>query len=250
MGVQVPSATPLQMKFKRYQKRSPYSYTLGVSPTIELLKTFPGLVLEVVLSSNSLESSGGRKIQELFPSAKVEDKLISLFSPREDIHALGFFEKFAQEVDSDKNQVVLFHPEGTGNLGTICRTMAAMGVSQLAIIEPGADFFHPSTIRASMGAVFHIKHGYFCDFSSWDKSFSGDIFIFSPDGLRDVRDTKFSTPFALLFGNEGSGIPSGILSRGTSLRIPFLSEKVDSLSLPVSVSIALFQAVFSSPRRI
>jgi TrmH family RNA methyltransferase len=50
------------MKWKKYHKKAFYSYTPGVFPTIELLQNRPDRVLEVFMSSNSQDSSGGRKI--------------------------------------------------------------------------------------------------------------------------------------------------------------------------------------------
>lgn len=134
---------------------------------------------------------------------RVEDRAISRFSSKGDIHALGFFRKYLDEVDSGESQVVLLNPESCGNLGAICRTMVAFGVNQLVIIGAGADFFHPSTFRASMGAIFRLKHQCFEDFISWNRYFRGESFFLSPQGAIVIRNVKLKAHFALVFGSEG-----------------------------------------------
>ena len=41
-----------------------------------------------------------------------------------------------------------------GNIGTILRTSDAVGGSGLILLADSADPYHPSSVRASMGALF------------------------------------------------------------------------------------------------
>ncbi len=242
------------MKWKRYDKKADYSYTLGVAPTLELLRHRPLLVLEIILSPLALKSPGVRKIVESCSSLaiphRVDDLLIRRLSSKEDIHALAFFRKYPGKINPQRNQVVLVNPDDMGNLGTIIRAMAAFGYDQLAIIRPAADFFHPKTLRASMGASFRISHEYFESYSSWRKHISIPVYLFSPKGREDLRQVCFQSPYGLVFGNEGAGLPPEILASGSSLRIPFLSHEVDSLSLPAAVAVTLYQAHMPSALKI
>ena len=60
------------------------------------------------------------------------------------------------------------------------------------------------------------------------------------DGKATLRGTRFSKPYALVFGNEGAGLPQEYRETGTSITIPH-SSRIDSLNLPVAVSIALYE---------
>lgn len=238
------------MRWKRYDKRADYSYTLGVAPTIELLRQRLPLVLEVILFSLALKSAGVQKILELCSSGgishRVDDSLIAKLSPKEDVHALAFFRKYYEKIDPRGSQVVLVNPDDMGNLGTIIRTMTAFGFAQLALIRPAADFFHPRTLRASMGASFRISYEYFESYASWRRRVSIPVYLFSPEVGEDLRKVRFQSPCALVFGNEGAGLPPEILSSGRSVRIPFQGQEVDSLSLPVAVALALYEAFFET----
>ncbi len=43
-----------------------------------------------------------------------------------------------------------------GNLGTVLRTCAALGIDQLILSADCADLYHPRTVRAAMGALFRL----------------------------------------------------------------------------------------------
>ena len=48
-------------------------------------------------------------------------------------------------------------PQDPGNIGTILRTMDAVNANGLILVDGGADAYHPTSVRASMGAVFTQK---------------------------------------------------------------------------------------------
>ncbi len=70
---------------------------------------------------------------------------------------------FALDKLSPKNfpwGVALVAPQDPGNIGTILRTIDAVGASGLLLLDDptnnqySTDPFHPSSVRASMGAIF------------------------------------------------------------------------------------------------
>ena len=54
-----------------------------------------------------------------------------------------------------------------------------------------------------------------------------------------TKEDKHS-PFALIFGNEGSGLDQSFLKLGTPIIIKH-SKNIDSLNLPISVSMAIYE---------
>ena len=77
-----------------------------------------------------------------------------------------------------------------GNLGTIIRTIAGLGINDLAIIEPAADIWNPKTLRATMGALFHARHECFPNFEA----------SFRNRSLSSVLKFIISLVFFLIFG--------------------------------------------------
>ncbi len=67
--------------------------------------------------------------------------------------------------------VAIESPQDPGNLGTILRTLDAAGADALIQIDGGTDIFHPTAVRASMGAMFWrpVVTSSLAEFSAWAK---------------------------------------------------------------------------------
>ena len=89
------------------------------------------------------------------------DKLIDRIAYKENTYVVGVFEKYEEELESEKNHIVLVNPSNTGNLGTIIRTMVGFGFKNLAIVGSGVDVFSPKVISSTMGNLFKINFEYF-----------------------------------------------------------------------------------------
>jgi TrmH family RNA methyltransferase len=131
-----------------------------------------------------------------------------------------------------------------GNLGTIVRTSAAMGVASVALVGDCADIFNPKVVRASSGAVLDVpvlefdlsevdrlkKEGYRLFVSRLSGEKSADI-----SGIKDIP-----AKCIVAFGSEGRGISPGVLERADRLFFITTSEKVESLNVTSAVAITLY----------
>lgn len=232
------------MKYKRYQKKFDYSYTLGVYPTLELLKYRSNQVQHVVLTSQWASNTGALQIKDICQRnaipCEVNDSFIQKFADKEDAHALAFFTKYESVVSSTENQVVLVNPSNTGNVGTIMRTMLGFNFMNLVIIRPAIDIFDPKVIRASMGAVFQLRVSSYDSFTVYAKENTFPKYLFMLAESNNFEAIPYKTPFALVFGNEGAGLPTDLKQFGTPVKIS-QSDKIDSLNLAISTGIALYR---------
>jgi len=226
-----------------YKKESDYSYAAGAYATFELLATRPEHVKKVVIHSDYREPE---KLQELCCSKSViihqDDRLFRKINQKENTYVLGLFTKYACKLSALAPHVVLVNPSDMGNLGTIIRTLAGLNITNLAVIMPAADLWHPKTIRASMGAVFRMEIELFASFEEYRKEYAlHKLYPFMLDGEIQLNSTNcpYSEPYSLVFGNEATGLPENFRSTGTSVKIP-QSAMVDSLNLSVAVGIAAF----------
>lgn len=236
----------MDVRLKRYQKTLPYSYTLGVFPTIELLQNQPSSVKGVLLHSKGNRNQGLDLIQELCGEHGIEtiehDHLVEKLSRRGDTYAVGVFDKYQPDLDQGANHVVLVQPQGMGNLGTIARTMLAFGIKNLGLVEPAADLFDPKVIRASMGAIFQLRFQWFDQFADyWGTFASHHLYPMMTDGEVSLTEIQFQPPYTLIFGEESSGLGKEYHQFGTSVRIP-QEGAVDSLNIALSVGVTLYQA--------
>ncbi|HHX18367.1 MAG TPA: TrmH family RNA methyltransferase [Clostridium sp.] len=234
-------------KLKKYNKNLNYSYTLGAFPTIELINAKPDMVLKVIVSASFVDNDVYIKLIEecnkLNVGVQINDKLINRLSPKDNCYVIGLFKKYNLSLNENKPHVVLVNPSNMGNLGTIIRTILGFEIDNLAIISPGVDIYDPKVVRASMGAIFNINFQYFNSFEDYLNSFKHhEVFTFMLDGKYSLQDFNgYNTPlYSLVFGNESSGLDDEFQNYGKSIRINH-SEKIDSLNLPISIGIAMYQ---------
>jgi TrmH family RNA methyltransferase len=235
----------METKLRTYKKDLEYSYALGASPAIELLKNRPEDCFKIVFSPSYTDNDGN--IKNLCGNYKIpceeNQKIINILSPKENCYVIGVFKKRIQIIDKNKSHVVLDNPSDMGNLGTIMRSCAGFGIENIAVIGNGADVYNPKVIRASMGAFFHVNIEYFKSIYDYIKIHGErEIYTFMLNADYNLSELTVdkNNIYSLIFGNESSGLDYDIYkSIGKSVVIKH-TDKIDSLNLPIAVSIALF----------
>lgn len=228
---------------KIYKKGDETSYTLGVFPTIELLKIRPQDVIRVVVHSSITQNKGYPVIKELCKKhhihIDVHDKTIDKLSPKNNCFAIGVFKKYESMIENE-NHVVLVNPMDMGNMGTIMRTMLGFHYKNLIIVRPAVDIFDPKVIRASMGAIFHLNIQYYDNFETYYQEYKErEFYPLMLKGAKNIHNVTTLKKHSLIFGNESSGLPDEYLNYGQSVFIPH-SEKIDSLNLSMALGLTLF----------
>lgn len=228
---------------KIYKKDDDTSYTLGVFPTIELLKTRPQDVVRVVVHSSIEQNKGYPFIQELCQKhhihIDIHDKTIDKLSPKNNCFAIGVFKKYQSDIIQG-NHVVLVNPMDMGNMGTIMRTMLGFGYKDLIIVKPAVDVFDPKVIRASMGAIFHLNIQYYYDFETYYQEYQErEFYPLMLKGAKNIHTVSSQGIHSLIFGNESHGLDDIYLNYGQSVFIPH-SDTIDSLNLSMALGLTLF----------
>lgn len=230
-------------QIKPYKKDADYSYALGAFPTFELIKSRPEQVRKVLMDTGFTDRE---KLQKLCREKNIpfeyNDKLIAKLSDKENCYVAGVFQKYTGRLSEDKPHIVLVNPGNMGNLGTILRTAVGFGMNDLAIILPGADIYHPKTVRSSMGALFRLNFSFYRSFEEYREQFGGhEIFTFMLDGRNTLtlQDCPRVKCYSLVFGNEATGLSKDFSEIGTSIFIP-QSPEVDSLNLTIAVGIGAY----------
>jgi len=147
--------------------------------------------------------------------------------------------------------VAVVAPQDPGNLGTLLRTMDAVGASALVRIDGGTDPFHPTAVRASMGALFWIPvaQAAWSDFVAWARERGYGLYGSSAHGAVPYRDVTYRWPRVLVLGNERTGLtPEQRADCDQVVRIP-MEGRVRSLNLAVAAGILLYGMKESSAPR-
>ncbi len=231
------------MKYEKYKSQLSYSYSLGITLTIELLKKHPKDVLDIYYHS-SFSGEGKEIIDNLAKKNGINpilnDKIFNIVSQKENVYCIGVFKKFNSPIDETKNHIVLVNPSNAGNLGTIIRTSVGFNMNDLVIIKPAVDIFDPKTVRASMGALFNLNFSLFDSFEDYEEKYPRNYYPFMLKAKQKLKDVAFVKPYSLIFGNEATGLPDSFL-KYDSVIIPH-SHNIDSLNLPIATSIAIYMA--------
>ncbi|RVD51715.1 RNA methyltransferase, partial [Mesorhizobium sp. M8A.F.Ca.ET.023.02.2.1] len=159
-----------------------------------------------------------------------------------------FSQKFLalKDISADNGDVwvALDRVRDPGNLGTVIRTVDAVGAKGVILVGDTTDPFSVETVRATMGSIFAVPVAKATTeaFLAWRGGFSGLVAGTHLKGAVDYRSVDFSRgPVLLMMGNEQQGLPESLAaSCDRLLRIP-QAGRADSLNLAVATGIMLFE---------
>ncbi len=136
-----------------------------------------------------------------------------------------------------------------GNVGTLIRTAAAAGCSQVWL-SPGCAFaWSVKTLRASQGAHFHIDLIDDVDLVDALLAFNGERWATLPRALpgmkssvavHDLFDARFAPNVVLILSNEGAGLSPALypaITHGVSIA---MKNGVESLNVATAGALALY----------
>lgn len=131
-----------------------------------------------------------------------------------------------------------------GNLGTVIRSSCAFGAANLILSSDCADLYHPRTIRAAMGTLFHRTVVIVEDVAGALRLLRtrGRVYAaaLSPEAIR-LQEARFGRGDTVLIGNEGHGLSDTALSLSdAALYIP-MEPGVESLNAGIAASLVLFE---------
>jgi TrmH family RNA methyltransferase len=140
--------------------------------------------------------------------------------------------------------VALDQPQDPGNVGTVLRSIDAVGASGLILLGHSVDPYHPNAVRASMGALFWypVVQTSFEEFAQWTQKYHYHVYGTSVHGGTDFRKvTRYAHPRILLMGSEREGLsPQQASLCDELIRLPMLG-RATSLNLGVSTGIFLYE---------
>jgi TrmH family RNA methyltransferase len=140
--------------------------------------------------------------------------------------------------------VALDRVRDPGNLGTVIRTVDAVGASGVILVGETTDPFAVETVRATMGSIFAVPVARATQdqFLAWRQDFAGLVAGTHLKGAVDYRSVDFlGRPVLLVMGNEQQGLTEALAaSCDRLLRIP-QAGRADSLNLAVATGVMLYE---------
>jgi TrmH family RNA methyltransferase len=139
--------------------------------------------------------------------------------------------------------VALVTPQDAGNVGTILRTIDAVGADGLLLLDGGVDGLHPGLVRASMGAIFWhpVVNASFAGFAAWAGKYGYHIYGTSAHASMVVGDlARYEKPAVLLLGSERNGLTPEQAGICTQVLCLPMQGHVSSLNLSVAAGVLLY----------
>ncbi|GGB36506.1 tRNA (cytidine(34)-2'-O)-methyltransferase [Sphingomonas metalli] len=140
-------------------------------------------------------------------------------------------------------RIALHQPDIAGNVGTILRTAACLGVA-VDLIEPmGFPFGDRALARAGMDYAAKAAVVRHADWDTFAERTTGRIVLLTATGAIPLPAATFAPDDILLLGSEGAGVPPHVHARADlRVRIP-MRPGFRSLNVAVAAGIVLAEAL-------
>ena len=184
--------------------------------------------------------SGLDKARQYIAPAELFDYASPMKNSPGPIFTLSMPEK--PDVDFDK-AILLENVQDPGNVGTVIRTAAAMGIKTVILCGACADVYSPKTARATMGAVFreNVIRLSAADAAELIRRRGLKLYgaALSPRA-KDIRQLSLDKAVVAI-GSEGRGLSDEMLSLCDGELIIPMAPVSESLNAAVAASIVLWE---------
>lgn len=226
--------------------KSDFMRICGANSVLEALKS--GKVSKIYYSSENPKIVEvveiARKMKIPVYKAKIQEKICAEISPI----SYSDLESIAKKALTENSFIlVLDNVNDPQNLGACIRTAEFFGCAGVVIKKRRGVQITEGVVRASMGAVFHLKIACEENLANTIRKLKDyGFFVLGADlDGKDLRKFSLKPPIVIVIGGEDKGISRGVKKLCDEVaKIPGVG-KVGSLNLSVASAIIMFE-VFKS----
>lgn len=207
--------------------------------------------LRSVSVSQALLSESAQHSERLLAIARhaprisvVPDELFAGVSALESPSNMGFVldAPAPPALATSVNTLVLDRLQDAGNVGSILRSAAALGVVQVLAIKGTVALWSPKVLRAGMGAHFALVLVEGLDVESL-QALTVPLIATSSHAAQMLHEVRLPLHAAWVLGHEGRGVSSQLLSQcALTLRIPQPGGE-ESLNVSAAAAICLYESL-------
>jgi len=181
------------------------------------------------------------KVEELAGTKKTQG-VVALLSP---VSYVTPEELFQDAIDRNSFFIVIDHITDPQNVGNLLRTCEVLGGVGALISKEKTSPINQTVVKASSGAVFHLKISKVSSLSRTLREFkSAGGWVFSIEkGGRDIREFEIIMPCALVLGSEDKGVSKSVLDISDEVLTIPMRGKTTSLNVGSAGAIAMWEAV-------
>ncbi|MGM9920347.1 MAG: TrmH family RNA methyltransferase [Bhargavaea sp.] len=182
------------------------------------------------------------EVQLIEITSQVEREITDTEHPQGIYAQCRIPEVTADEQESWKSLLLVDAVQDPGNIGTMIRTADAAGIDAVILGKGSADPYAPKTVRSAQGSHFHLPviRGDLRETVHELKNRGIPVYGTALEGAVAYDNPGKSDAFALIVGNEGSGVDPELLAEtDKKLMIP-LRGLAESLNVAVATGILLY----------
>jgi len=251
-NVQIKEIKKLQNRKERVETGN--AYIEGLHIVIEAYEA--GMdIQKLIYSPALLISRTGRKMVDQFSASfpykilEVSESVFLHLSSKDGPQGLAAVvrQKWSslEKIDLKSGSLIVALDEvaDPGNLGTIIRTADAGGVSAIILLDNCTDPYDPTSIRASMGALFDISiiKSTLADFTGWKMRNNVPVVGAAGSSKNDYHTANFPEPMVLLMGSERQGLSGKYEEICDQLVSIPMKGQADSLNLAMATGIIIYE---------
>ncbi|WP_182407083.1 RNA methyltransferase [Psychrobacter sp. GP33] len=138
--------------------------------------------------------------------------------------------------------LILNDVQDSGNVGTLLRTAAAIGINNILCTTGTAQAWSPKTLRAGMGAQFALN--IYEGLSSADILEQVKVPLFATSSHTDtvIYEHNLEAPLAWIMGHEGQGVCAELMQCATPIALPQPNGQ-ESLNVAIAGALCLYETL-------
>ena len=138
--------------------------------------------------------------------------------------------------------LILNDVQDSGNVGTLLRTAAAIGINNILCTTGTAQAWSPKTLRAGMGAQFALN--IYEGLSSADILEQVKVPFFATSSHTDtvIYEHNLEAPLAWIMGHEGQGVCAELMQCATPIALPQPNGQ-ESLNVAIAGALCLYETL-------
>lgn len=151
---------------------------------------------------------------------------------------------YKKESTISGNKILLLDRlQDPGNLGTIIRSAVAFNFDTIILSNDTVDLYNSKVLRSTQGMLFNINilRQDLTSVINELKNNNYTIYGTKVDNGNDVKEINKINKFALIIGNEGTGISDNILKQCDKYLYIKMNNNCESLNAGVAASILMYE---------
>jgi TrmH family RNA methyltransferase len=218
---------------------------LDAGCAIEAVYVAPeGAAVPAVASVADRVAAAGGRVFDL--AAGVMEKVASTVTPQPVVAVVAYRPAGLDVLDGASLVVVCVDVRDPGNLGTVIRTADAAGADAVVCCEGTVDPTNPKCVRATAGSLFHVpvvEGGAVADVLAALAARGITTVATVVRGGTDHTEIDWTTPSALVLGNEASGLPAELAGAMDRRATVAMAGRAESLNVSMAAAVVAFEAV-------